>query len=94
MTLPAAIRSSEVNPGKLPGLFRKQFELCRVAKGETIACITDLGTRREFIHSAFAAAESLGADIYELCVNSIAAESVVFVVEASVLNRMPPGTWK
>lgn len=71
MTLQAAIRSSEVNPGKLPGLFRKQFDLCKVAKGETIVCITDLGTRREFIHSAFAAAESLGADVYELCVNSI-----------------------
>jgi 2,5-dihydroxypyridine 5,6-dioxygenase len=67
----AAFRPQELNPGKLTSLFSKQFKLCNVAKGETIACVTDLATRRTFIESAFAAAEEQGADIYELCVNMI-----------------------
>ena len=29
-------RAQEVNPAKLALLFRKQFELCNVARGETI----------------------------------------------------------
>ena len=69
--IPAALRVQEVNPQKLALLYRKQFELCRVRDGETIACISDLSTRREYIQAAFAAAEDLGADIYEMCVNSI-----------------------
>jgi 2,5-dihydroxypyridine 5,6-dioxygenase len=67
----AAIRVQEMNPAKLAMLYRRQFELCRVAKGETVACVSDLGTRRAFIEAAFAAAEDLGADVYEMCVNSI-----------------------
>jgi 2,5-dihydroxypyridine 5,6-dioxygenase len=68
---PAGIRVQELNPGKLPGLFQRQFAGCKVAKGETIACVTDLTTRREYIQAAFAAADALGADIYEICVNSV-----------------------
>ncbi len=67
----AALRAQELNPAKLAMLYRRQFELCRVAKGETVAVVSDLGTRREYIAAAFAAADDLGADIYELCVNSI-----------------------
>jgi 2,5-dihydroxypyridine 5,6-dioxygenase len=67
----AAIRTQEVNPAKLAQLFRKQFQLCNVKKGETIAVVSDLGTRREYVQSAFAAADDLEADIYEMCVNSI-----------------------
>ena len=33
--------------------------------------LSDLGARREYVSAAFAAAEGLGADIYEMCVNSI-----------------------
>lgn len=69
--IPAGVRVQETNPGKLTSLYWKQFEMCKVAKGETIACVSDLSTRREYIHSAFAAADELGADIYEMCVNSI-----------------------
>lgn len=64
-------RAQEVNPAKLALLFRKQFELCNVARGETVACVSDLSTRREYIEAAFAAADELGADIYEMCVNNI-----------------------
>jgi 2,5-dihydroxypyridine 5,6-dioxygenase len=71
MTHPqAALRVQEVNPAKLASLFRKQFELCNVKRGETIACVADPGTRREYILAAFAAAEDLGADIYEMCVSA------------------------
>jgi len=69
--LQAAIRVQELNPAKLTGLFRRQLELCNVKPNETVALVSDLGTRREFIASAFAAAEDLSADAYELCVNSI-----------------------
>ena len=67
----AALRSQELNPAKLAMLFRKQFQRCNVKNGETIAIVSDLGTRREYIQSAFAAADELGADIYEMCVNSM-----------------------
>lgn len=69
--LEAAFRPQELNPAKLTSLFSKQFRLCNVAKGETIACVTDLATRREYIQAAFAAAEDAGADVYELCVNMV-----------------------
>ncbi|MFO1349552.1 MAG: hypothetical protein U1F68_02235 [Gammaproteobacteria bacterium] len=67
----AGIRVQEVNPAKLAMLFHRQFGLCKVKRGETIALVTDLATRREFVAAAFAAADERGADIYELCVNSI-----------------------
>jgi 2,5-dihydroxypyridine 5,6-dioxygenase len=60
-----------MNPAKLPALYRQELELCQVKKGETIALVSDLATRREYIQAAFAAADELGADIYELCVNSL-----------------------
>lgn len=67
----AAIRTQEINPARMTGLFRRQFELCRVGPGQTVAIVSDLGTRREYIQSAFAAAEEMGFDIYEMCVNAI-----------------------
>ncbi len=67
----AAFRAQELNPGKLTALFRRQFELSKISQGETVCCVSDLSTRRDYLCSAFAAAEELGADIYEMCVNSI-----------------------
>ena len=67
----SAFRAQEMNPAKLVQLYRKEFELCRVKKGETIALVSDLATRREYIQAAFAAADDVGADIYELCVNAL-----------------------
>jgi 2,5-dihydroxypyridine 5,6-dioxygenase len=64
------MRQEALNPAKLPGLFRQEFELCNVKRGETIALLSDLGSRRDYVAAAFAAAEDLGADIYEMCVNS------------------------
>jgi 2,5-dihydroxypyridine 5,6-dioxygenase len=67
----AAIRTLEINPAKLAQLYRRQFAMSAVRGGETIALVTDLGTRREYVQAAFAAADDLGADVYEMCVNSI-----------------------
>src|SRR4249920_4239495 len=67
----AAFRAQEVNPAKLVQLYRREFELCGVKNGETISVVADLAKRREYIQAAFAAADDLGADIYELCVNSL-----------------------
>ena len=77
--LSASYRVPEINPARLPALFRKQFELCKIKRGETIAVVSDLGTRREYVQASFAAADELGADIYELCVNSIPGWSKVGV---------------
>ena len=66
----AGKRTQELNPARLPSLFRQQLELCRVAKGETIAVVSDLTTRPEYVEGAFVAAEELGADIYEMVVSS------------------------
>ena len=67
----AAERSAEVNPAKLTLLYKRELELCGVKRGETVALVSDLGTRRGYIQATFAAAEELGADAYEMCVNSI-----------------------
>ena len=67
----AALRVQEMNPARLTSLYKREFELSQVKKGETIAIVSDLGTRREYVQASFAAADELGADIYEMCVNSI-----------------------
>ena len=67
----SAIRTQELNPAKMTLLFRSQFEMCRLAPGQTVAIVSDLGTRRAYVQAAFAAAEELGVDIYEMCVNAI-----------------------
>ena len=63
------MRPQSLNPARLTELFRKEFELCRVAKGETLVVLSDLGARREYTAAAFAAARELGADAYEMCVS-------------------------
>jgi 2,5-dihydroxypyridine 5,6-dioxygenase len=75
----AAFRAQELNPARLAALYRRQFAMSKVAKGETVACISDLSTRREYIQAAFAAADELGADVYEICVNSVPSWSRVGV---------------
>ncbi|HVL35365.1 MAG TPA: hypothetical protein VM489_06825 [Burkholderiales bacterium] len=69
--MPSAIRPAEINPAKLGSLYRRQFELSQVKRGETVAVVSDLGTRREYVEACFAAADELGADVYEMCVNSL-----------------------
>jgi len=66
-----ALRATEINPGKLGFLFRRQFEMSKVGAGETVVLVSDLATRREYIEAAFAACDELGADVYEMRVNSV-----------------------
>src|SRR5262249_32268371 len=60
-----------LNHAKLAMLFRKEFQLCNVQKGEPIVLLSDLGARRDYVSAAFAAAEDFGADVYEMCVNAM-----------------------
>lgn len=64
------MRHEAINSAKLPGLFRQEFALCNVRRGETVMLLTDLGSRRDYVAAAFAAADEVGADIYEMCVNA------------------------
>ena len=59
------------NPAEVPDLIRLKFELCNVQEGETIVILSDIGTRKEYVEAAFAAAKSFKADIYEMKVNAI-----------------------
>jgi len=65
------MRPVEVNPAKLSRLFIREFRLCNVKRGETIAMITDLNTPRDYVAAAFTACDELGADIYEICTSSL-----------------------
>ena len=71
MRIPGGMRFQEINPGRLTGLFRKQFALSKVAKGETMVLLSDLTSRPEYVQAAFAAADELGVDAYEMRVNMI-----------------------
>ena len=51
------------NPGEVPDLFRQQFKLCDVKSGETIVVLSDMGTRKEYVEAAFAAADTFKANI-------------------------------
>ena len=64
------MKPAEINLATLSTLFRKEFQLCNVTKGETIAIVSDLNSRRDYVQAAFAAATELEADIYEMCVNT------------------------
>jgi 2,5-dihydroxypyridine 5,6-dioxygenase len=67
----AAERSTEINPARLATLYRRQLERCGIVPGETIALVSDLNTRHEYRQAAFAAADELGADANDMCVNTV-----------------------
>ena len=58
-----------VNMGGLTTLFQKEFELCRVKRGETVVLLSDQNTLPEYIAASFAAAAELGADSYNITVS-------------------------
>ena len=65
------MKPSEVNLAHLASMFRREFELSAVKPGETIAILSDLNSRHDYVAAAFAAASDLGADIYQMCVNTL-----------------------
>jgi 2,5-dihydroxypyridine 5,6-dioxygenase len=54
----------------LPGLFRKQFELCEVKQGETVVFLTDASSPREYVAAGMAAATERGAYSYEIGISA------------------------
>jgi 2,5-dihydroxypyridine 5,6-dioxygenase len=60
--------NSRVSPERLPSIFRKQYELCAVKPGETIAFLTDQNSDRGIIAAGIAAAAELGNPAFEICV--------------------------
>lgn len=54
------------NPVDLTVLFRKQFERCRVAAGETVVLLSDPNTEPDMVLAGFAAAAALGAESFEI----------------------------
>lgn len=64
------MRQQSVNPARLLDLFRKEFALCNVKRGETIVLLTDQNSRRDYVAAGFAAASDVGADVYEIGISS------------------------
>ncbi len=65
------MRKQYLNPASLAAVFRKEFQLCNVRKGETIALLTEVNTPREYVLAGFAAADELGASIFELGISNV-----------------------
>ncbi len=65
------MRKQETNSAKLANMFRQEFQLCNVQPAETICVVSDLESRPDYVRAAFAAADDCGADIYQMCVNSV-----------------------
>lgn len=61
----------EAHAAELCSLFRKQYELCKLKEGETVALLTDPRTDRMVADVAHAIACDMGAVPYELLVRGI-----------------------
>lgn len=66
-----AIRAQEISSARLPALFQKQLEKCRLKAGETVVVLSDLTVRADYIDSTIAASEALGANAYEIRLPSV-----------------------
>ena len=55
-----------IDGAELVGLFQRQFELCALQKGEVLVMLSDATTDRTRVQAAFLAAESRGADAFEV----------------------------
>jgi len=54
--------------GDLVPLFRSELQLCNVRDGEIVALLTEPATRSDYVAAASAAAQSLGAKVFEVSV--------------------------
>jgi 2,5-dihydroxypyridine 5,6-dioxygenase len=57
-----------VTPERLTAVFRRQYELCAVKPGETIAFLTDHNSDRGIVAAGLAAAAEIGNPAFEICV--------------------------
>lgn len=65
------MRKQYLNPASLAAVFRKEFELCQLRQGETVALLTELNTSRDYVLAGFAAADELGAYAFELGISNV-----------------------
>jgi 2,5-dihydroxypyridine 5,6-dioxygenase len=66
-----------INTARLTSIFRRQYELCAVKPGETIAFLTDHRADREIVRSGLAAAAEMGNAAFEICVGEGPSEQYV-----------------
>jgi 2,5-dihydroxypyridine 5,6-dioxygenase len=57
--------------GDLVALFRREFALCNVREGEIVALLTEPATRPDYVAAASAAAQTLGAGVFEVGVSAM-----------------------
>lgn len=86
-------RRSMEEAGLLAPLFRRQMEHCEVTADETVALVTDVQSKREFVGASFAAATDLGAEVFEVKVPEYGRNSVGADVSAGQGGtlRLPGG---
>lgn len=51
---------------RLASLFKAEFAMCQVKAGETLVVLSDPATRPEYVTAAFAAAQELGAKVFQV----------------------------
>lgn len=57
--------------GDLVPLFRREFVLCNIREGEIVGLLTEPATRDDYIAAAAAAAQTLGAEVFEVSVSAL-----------------------
>lgn len=79
--------------GLLGTLFRRQMKHCAVTEDETVALVTDVESPREFVGASFAAAQDIGAEVFEVQVPEYGRHSVGPAVSAGQGGtlRLPRG---
>ncbi|HKY82153.1 MAG TPA: hypothetical protein VJM09_11870, partial [Sphingobium sp.] len=61
---------TKVGAAALCGALRKQYTLCNLQPGETVALLSDAASDRQLVDAAFEVASEMGAVAYELRVHS------------------------
>lgn len=69
---------------ELVGLFRRQWEMCNLQAGEVLVLLSDAYTDRARVQAAFAAAEAIGADAFEV--------GMPRPLDRQVVNHAAPGS--
>jgi 2,5-dihydroxypyridine 5,6-dioxygenase len=82
---------SVLNGGKLPLMFRNELGLCKLKPGDQVVLVTDLATRQDYVQAAFAAAEDLGAKVFEVKISTPFDRSMIASQGgAHTIENLPP----
>ena len=66
-----------LNTARLTSIFRRQYELCALARGETVVLLTDYRSDRDVVRAGMAAAAEIGNAAFEICVGEGPSEQYV-----------------